>query len=146
MDSEIDYPVITSDAGQTAYAKAVAEGLIEFLGLTKKAAIPTPAPTATYTKKQCVKDIQTTLGGLTVDGICGSKTLSKLPTISKNTNNKHAIVKYVQKYLNALGYNCGVADGIFGTKSHNAVLAFQKAKGLSADGIIGKNTWKKLFG
>lgn len=37
MDSNIDYKVITSDAGQTAYAKAVAEGLIEFLGLKKKA-------------------------------------------------------------------------------------------------------------
>ena len=37
MDGTNDYKVITSDAGQTAYAKAVAEGLIEFLGLTKKA-------------------------------------------------------------------------------------------------------------
>ena len=37
MDSNIDHKVITSDAGQTAYAKAVAEGLIEFLGLKKKA-------------------------------------------------------------------------------------------------------------
>ncbi len=36
MDSTTDYKVITSDAGQTAYAKAVAEGLIEYLGLTKK--------------------------------------------------------------------------------------------------------------
>ena len=36
MDSNIDYKVITSDAGQTAYAKAVAEGLIEFLDLKKK--------------------------------------------------------------------------------------------------------------
>lgn len=36
MDSRIDYKVITSDAGQTAYAKAVAEGLIEFLKLKKK--------------------------------------------------------------------------------------------------------------
>lgn len=35
MDSRIDNPVITSNKGQEAYAKAVAEGLIEFLGLTK---------------------------------------------------------------------------------------------------------------
>lgn len=100
----------------------------------------------TYTKTQCVKDIQITLGGLTVDGLCGSKTLSKLPTISKTKNSKHKIVKYVQKYLNAIGYNCGTADGIFGAKSHNATVAYQKANGLSADGIIGKNTWKKLIG
>ena len=36
MDGTNDYKFITSDAGQTAYAKAVAEGLIEFLGLKKK--------------------------------------------------------------------------------------------------------------
>lgn len=35
MDSEIDYPVITSEKGQEAYARAVAEGLIEFLELKK---------------------------------------------------------------------------------------------------------------
>lgn len=40
MDGTNDYKVITSDAGQTAYAKAVAEGLIEFLGLKKKAVAP----------------------------------------------------------------------------------------------------------
>lgn len=36
MDSSIDYKTITSEKGQTAYAKAVAEGLIEFLDLKKK--------------------------------------------------------------------------------------------------------------
>ena len=36
MDGSNDYKIITSDAGQIAYAKAVAEGLVEFLGLTKK--------------------------------------------------------------------------------------------------------------
>lgn len=36
MDSEIDYPVITSDQGQDGYARAVAEGIIEYLGLEKK--------------------------------------------------------------------------------------------------------------
>jgi N-acetylmuramoyl-L-alanine amidase len=38
MDGSNDYKYITSDEGQTAYAKAVAEGLIEFLGLKKKEA------------------------------------------------------------------------------------------------------------
>ncbi len=42
MDSTIDYPVITSNEGQAAYAKAVAEGLIEFLGLAKKETIVKP--------------------------------------------------------------------------------------------------------
>lgn len=38
MDGTSDYKIITSDAGQSAYAKAVAEGLVIFLGLKKKAA------------------------------------------------------------------------------------------------------------
>ena len=37
MDGTSDYKYITSEAGQAAYAKAVSEGLVEFLGLTKKA-------------------------------------------------------------------------------------------------------------
>lgn len=41
MDNKSDYAVITSDAGQRAYAKAVAEGLIEFLGLVKDGSQPT---------------------------------------------------------------------------------------------------------
>lgn len=41
MTSKNDYKVITSDKGQTAYAKAVAEGLIEFLELQKKTLSPT---------------------------------------------------------------------------------------------------------
>lgn len=36
MDGESDYKVITSEEGQLSYAKAVADGLIEFLGLKKK--------------------------------------------------------------------------------------------------------------
>ena len=36
MDGKSDYKVITSDEGQTAYANAVAEGIIEFLSLKKK--------------------------------------------------------------------------------------------------------------
>ena len=40
MDGRSDYRVITSEAGQIAYAKAVAEGLIEFLKLKKKPLSP----------------------------------------------------------------------------------------------------------
>lgn len=47
MDGKNDYKVITSDAGQEAYAKAVAEGLIEFLGLKKKPATTTAATSTT---------------------------------------------------------------------------------------------------
>ncbi len=38
MDGTNDYKIITSKTGQTAYAKAVAEGIVEFLGLSKTTA------------------------------------------------------------------------------------------------------------
>ena len=44
MDGKNDYKVITSDAGQEAYARAVSDGLIEFLGLTKKSGGSTSTP------------------------------------------------------------------------------------------------------
>lgn len=51
MDSKIDHPVLTSDKGQQAYAKAVAEGLIEFLGLKKKKTSSPSSTKASASKK-----------------------------------------------------------------------------------------------
>ena len=54
-------------------------------------------------------------------------------------------VKTLQERLNAKGYNAGSVDGIFGKNTREAVMAFQKANGLAADGIVGKLTWAKLY-
>ena len=99
----------------------------------------------TYSHKQFIKDVQSAIGAK-VDGIAGKETLSKTVTVSKTKNRKHAVVKPLQKYLNKLGYNCGKVDGIAGTKFDTAVKSYQKANGCVSDGIVGKNTWKKLLG
>lgn len=68
--------------------------------------------------------------------------------ITMNTlrsGNRGTQVKVLQFLLNETGYDCGEADGIFGTKTTAAVKAFQKAKGLTVDGICGKNTWTKIL-
>lgn len=49
-------------------------------------------------------------------------------------------VKDLQTYLNSHGYNCGTPDGSFGAKTKAAVILFQKAKGLTADGVVGPKT------
>lgn len=54
-------------------------------------------------------------------------------------------VRLVQSILNNLGYAAGAEDGILGTNTDRAIRAFQKAKGLVVDGIIGENTWAKLM-
>lgn len=101
----------------------------------------------TYTRIQFIKDIQSAIGAK-VDGIAGKETLSKTVTVSKNINNRHAVVKSIQKYLNSQGYNCGTEDGIAGVKFDAAIKAYQKANGCVADGEITarKTTWKKLLG
>ena len=104
----------------------------------------------TYTQKQFIKDVQKAIGAK-VDGIAGTETLSKTPTISAKKNRTHAAVKPVQRYLYALGYTqVGTADGIAGDKFTKAVKAFQKeVVGMKKpDGeITAKNkTWKKLLG
>ena len=40
-------------------------------------------------------------------------------------------MKKVQKKLNKLGYNCGKADGIYGTKTKNAIKDFQSNEGMT---------------
>ncbi len=54
-------------------------------------------------------------------------------------------VKALQAMLNVLGYDCGAVDGIFGNMTKAAVLAFQTAKGLAADGIVGPLTRDELL-
>ena len=53
-------------------------------------------------------------------------------------------VRQIQTKLNELGYDTGGIDGTYGTKTKNAVIAFQKSQGLSADGIAGPKTLEAL--
>lgn len=94
--------------------------------------------------------------GLGVDGIVGKLTWAKLydatpvnvtPVTTQpmlRTGSRGDAVRKLQELLNAKGYTCGSVDGIFGSKTYAAVLAFQKANGLGADGIVGPLTWGKL--
>mgnify|MGYP004466706181 FL=1 len=85
-------------------------------GNAKKAATPSPKPTATPTP---------TSSALRV-GSTGSK------------------VKSMQQRLKALGYYTGSVDGTFGEGTRKALVAFQKANGLTADGVAGTATLNKL--
>jgi hypothetical protein len=49
-------------------------------------------------------------------------------------------VKSLQTYLNSHLYNCGLADGIFGKLTKQAVISFQLANQLVGDGIVGPLT------
>ena len=78
-----------------------------------------------------------------VDGIPGANTLKGCPTLKKGASGN--ITKLLQEKLVKLGYNTNGVDGIFGSGTYTAVREFQKTRGLSADGIVGQNTWRKLL-
>jgi peptidoglycan L-alanyl-D-glutamate endopeptidase CwlK len=56
-----------------------------------------------------------------------------------------ADVKALQQRLQRSGFNPGATDGIFGNATQAAVLAFQRSKGLLADGVAGPRTHTALF-
>lgn len=58
--------------------------------------------------------------------------ISQVATSSQN--------KQIQQKLKDLGYYSGSVDGIYGNATRNAVIAFQKANGLTADGVAGPKT------
>ena len=60
------------------------------------------------------------------------------------TGAKGGEVKEVQRRLKLWGYYSGSVDGVFGEGTKKAVIAFQKKNGLTADGVVGKSTYKAL--
>lgn len=56
------------------------------------------------------------------------------------------IIKAYQTVLKGRGFYTGAIDGVWGPKSMAAAEAFQKARGIDANGIIGTETVLRLFG
>lgn len=65
-------------------------------------------------------------------------------SFKKDTATFHSQVKLMQEALTSIGYNTQGANGKFGSNTLAAVKAFQKAKGLTADGYFGKNSLNAL--
>ena len=94
---------------------------------------------------------------LTADGVAGSETLKKLDTAYKNADSNTSTdddslrkgatgtaVKTLQTNLKKLGFYTAYVDGSFGATTESAVKAFQKKYGLTADGVAGSATLKKI--
>ncbi len=75
-----------------------------------------------------------------IGGACGGT--SGFPTVRRGSRNTYVLI--LQDALNALGYSTRTLDGIFGNNTYNALVAFQRNNSLSADGIAGCQTWKKI--
>ncbi|WKZ83320.1 MAG: peptidoglycan-binding protein [Acidimicrobiia bacterium] len=93
--------------------------------------------------------------GLVADGIVGGVTRSTLVALREAIGNGLALggdpsllrrgsrgdsVKALQHLLSFLGYGPGPVDGSFGLRTDLAVTAFQRARSLAVDGVIGGAT------
>ncbi len=92
--------------------------------------------------------------GILVDGIVGPQTLQALAAAEAKRENEYPVLKYgstgqhvaiLQKKLEEHGFDPGPVDSIFGVQTLAAVKAFQRAKRLIVDGIVGPQTWSALF-
>jgi len=99
-------------------------------------------PSTTDAIKKFQKDY-----GLSVDGIAGPATTSKLEDLTHNGDGIYSEEnKHIQEMLIQLSYSCGSsgADGWYGPSTLEAVAAFQKDNSLTVDGIAGTQTVNKL--
>ena len=71
-----------------------------------------------------------------------SGTTAGYPTCRRGDRNTYVLI--LQDALNALGYSTGTLDGVFGARTESALKAAQRAFGLTADGICGCQSWKKI--
>ena len=102
--------------------------------------------------------------GLSGDGQAGEQTQSKLyaatakyassPVATANPDSVRSLslgmtgndVYALQARLIELRYMTGVADGVFGTETQEALRDFQRNNGLTPDGVAGYTTIKKMSG
>ena len=101
------------------------------------------------TKKASIKAWQTLVNiafrtKVKVNGVFDAKSKEVAKKFVVKNGNKSNFVFVLQGLLNANGFSCSV-DGIFGNGTESQVKAFQTKNKLIADGVVGANTWTKLF-
>ena len=64
------------------------------------------------------------------------------PALRQGSKGNYVLI--LQDGLNTLGFTNSGLDGLFGPLTREAVTAYQRSKGLTADGIVGCSTWTAL--
>ena len=102
-----------------------------------------------FKKKVTIKPTKTTTTTSKTDTtITTGKVLTIASTVPYlKSGDKNEAVKVMQTVLVYLGFSCGTsgADGSFGPATVKAVKAYQKAVGITQDGICGKDCWKNML-
>jgi peptidoglycan hydrolase-like protein with peptidoglycan-binding domain len=97
-----------------------------------------------------VKDLSSKVNGSKETGDSGSEESSpvKIKAVSSSSsddiNRVNASVEDIQTALKNAGDYTGKIDGKLGSGTKQAIVEFQRAHHLTADGVLGKRTWKLL--
>jgi N-acetylmuramoyl-L-alanine amidase len=83
------------------------------------------------------------VSGMAIAGLSPSAQAQVRPQLSKGDRNDS--VAELQGILRLLGYYNGAVDGEYQDSTATAVSAFQRAAGLTADGVMGTATWNRLL-
>ena len=94
------------------------------------------------TTETAVKQFQTA-NGLTSDGIVGTNSWTKLITTAQQGSNGNHVKAIQDQLVNRFACSLTI-DGAFGSGTRSAVIAYQSANGLTADGIVGSATWQSM--
>lgn len=65
--------------------------------------------------------------------------------VTLKKGSKYSKITTIQEKLNALGYDCGTVDGIFGSATEKGVKAWQQAMGVEDDGVITPNQMEAIL-
>jgi len=157
------------DRNFDAYNRAIADGVLQCLGHNTPTAPPAgdvavrliqstlntryntgltvDGIAGPLTRRALVTGLQRELNstfnaGLTVDGVFGASTRAVVPLVRMGSRGN--IVWLIQAALLIRGFRTE-PDGIFGPNTDNMVRQFQRSSGLSVDGIVGPNTFERLF-
>ena len=88
--------------------------------------------------------------GITVDGIVGPITWRNIDEFAEfdepvlREGSTGLPVRRAQSRLTAAGFDTGGIDGVFGPQTESGVRALQHATGVTADGIVGPQTWQQI--
>ncbi len=146
---------ISASLSQTLPTKNLGVGTLTDIGILESVRMPSALIEGGFmtnfneAKLMLNPDFATALGEGACRGVCEFLDVEFVeregtyPTISRGSRGKW--VRLLQYALSFDGYDIGAKDGVFGANTERVVKAFQTANSLTADGIVGRNTWNALL-